>query len=189
MYQKVNKELEILDLYLGGYRDRFYLREIKKLSDLSLGTTQNVLSRLEDEDILRSEKEGKNKYYRLNFENIQTKFSLLRAEVYRTQKFLENYPRLKIFVSSLKSNAPVVVFGSFAKMSADEGSDLDLLVVSEEEMPFHLVPQEVHEVRLSEDSFIEGLEKDEDLLKETEENHVLLNNHSFYVNTMWRYYV
>ncbi len=109
--------------------------------------------------------------------------------MYRTQKFLEKYPRIRTFVSSFESNAPVLVFGSFAKMSEDEGSDLDLLVVGEEEMPFHLVPREVHEVRLSEGSLVEGLEKDEDLVKEIEGNHVLLNNHSFYVNTMWRYYV
>jgi hypothetical protein len=43
-------------------------------------------------------------------------------------------------------------------------------------------------VRLDEASFVKALQKGEALLKEIEEHHIILNNHSFYVNAMWEHY-
>lgn len=188
MYQKRNKDLEVLKLYTKGYENQFYLREISKLTGIPLKTTQTLLAHLEKKNILKSEKKGKNKYFKLNLDNIQTKFYLLQTEIYKTDLLLGKYSQLKTFLKSVKSNTPIIAFGSFAKMTARKDSDLDLLIIGKGEIPEHLISNEIHEVRLTEKDFLKSLKNDEDLIKEVEENHVILNNHSFYVNIIWDYY-
>ena len=190
MYQNRNKELDIISLYKRDYKTRFYLRQISKLAKLSLKTSQNVLNNLEKNKILNSKIEGKNKYFNLNLNNIKTKSYLLQAEIYETDRFLENYNEFKIFLKSINTNIPIIVFGSFAKFKADKNSDLDLLVISEKEqkLPFHLLSHKIHQINLSESSFIKAIKEKEILIKEIEENHIILNNHSFYINIMWGYY-
>ena len=190
MYQNRNKELDIISLYSGNYKSEFYLRQISRLSKLPLKTCQNTLFNLEKERILKSNTEGKNKYFRLNLDNIRTKSILLQAEIHKTDIFLEKYPEFKTFLKSLDTNTIIVVFGSFAKFKASKYSDLDLFIVSEKEqkLPFHLLPYKVHQIDLSEKSFKKAVSEKETIIKEIEENHIILNNHSSYANLMWRYH-
>ena len=189
MYQKRN-ELDIIALYLGDYTRQFYLREISKKAKMPLKTTQNMLASLEKNAILRSRISGKNKYFSLNLDNIRAKSAILQAEIQQTTRFLERYAPIKTFLKSIKTNEMIVVFGSFAKFSADNDSDLDLLIITEgkQDIPLHLMPYTAHKTELSEKSFLDAVEKGETLIKEIEDNHIILNNHSFYVNTMWNHY-
>jgi predicted nucleotidyltransferase len=190
MYPNRNNELEIISLFRGNYKERFYLREISKMSKISLRTCQNTLIKLERNKILKSKTEGKNKYFSLNLENIKTKFYLQQAEIYQTDLFIERYAQLKIFLKSFKTTAPIIVFGSFAKFTANKNSDLDLLIISNKELKlsFHLLPFKPHQINMSEKTFLKAINQQEDLINEIEENHVILNNHSFYINVMWEYY-
>lgn len=191
MYQKVNKELSVLSLYLSDYSKRLYLREISKFSKLPLRTAQRTLSDLENAKILKSEIRGKNKYLFLNLENIETKHMILQAETYKTLQFLEEYPTFKLFLKEIKGVLlPIIVFGSFAKFTADKASDVDVLIISNKKikLPSHLLPNEIHEMYLSEDNFVRAAEKSEALVKKIEESHIILNNHSFFVDFMWDRY-
>jgi predicted nucleotidyltransferase len=190
MYQNRNNELEIISLFRGDYKSRYYLREISKLSKLPLKTCQNTLLNLEKAKILKSRIEGKNKYFSLNLENIKTKSYLQQTEIYQTDLFMEKYPQFKTFLKSLQTNAPIIIFGSFAKFTADKNSDLDLLIISDKELklPFHLLPFKPHQINMLEKTFLKAINQQEDLIKEIEKNHIILNNHSFYTNVMWRYY-
>ena len=190
MYQKRNKELDVIALYGGDYKAKFYLRQISKLAKIPLKTCQNILAILEKERILKSKIEGKNKYFNLNLDNIHVKSYLLKAEIHKTEFFLEKYPEFKTFLKSAHTNAILIIFGSFAKFKANKNSDLDLFVVSEKEqkLSFHLLPYKVHQINLSEESFREAINKKETLIKEIEENHIILNNPSSYINIVWEYY-
>jgi predicted nucleotidyltransferase len=188
MYQKRNKELEVISLFRKDYKTRFYLREISKLSKLPLKTCQNTLLGLENNKILKSKIEGKNKYFSLNLENIKTKSYLLQSEIYQTDKFIEKYFLFNMFLKSLKTTHPIIVFGSHAKFKSNKNSDLDLLIISEKKLKLstHLLPLKLHQINLSEKTFLKALKQKEDLIIEIKENHIILNNHSFYVDTMWR---
>jgi len=190
MYQKRNRELEIVSLYLGDYQRQLYLREVNRLTNIPLKTTQSLLISLEKSRIIKSSIIGKNKYFKLNLNNIQTKLYLIQSEVHNTFLFLDNYPHFNIFLKEIKSNNLLLVFGSFAKFTANKTSDLDLLIIhkKKEEIPTYLLPYQHHQIKLSEVSFIKSLEKQDTLIKEIEEKHIILNNHSFYVNIMWDHY-
>ena len=189
MYQKRNKELKVMELYLPDYKKQFYLREISKLAKIPLKTTQIILSNLEKDRVLKSAISGKNRYFRLNLDSIHTKFILQQAEIIRTSAFLEKYPFFKTFLKELNAKNPIIVFGSFARFEAKEDSDIDLLVIPKEKgVPLHLLPNKVHEIEMSKEAFIKALRRDEALIKEIQKNHVILNEHSFYVNAMWGFY-
>ena len=187
MYLKRDKYMEVLRLYTGNYSARFYLREIGKLSGLPLKTTQNAIGYLEKMGILKSVLEGKNKYFRLNPDNVMTRLQLLQAEVYKTTMFLERYQAFSTFLKEVRTNTPLIVFGSFSNFAAKKDSDLDILVIAGEGflLPTHLIPNRVHEIRLSEKEFMRATKNKEAIMKEIEDRHVILNNHSFYVNAMW----
>jgi|SRR3989344_1011964 len=190
MYQKRNEELKVIALYSGDYKSRFYLRQISTLTKIPLKTCQNILVKLEKERILRSKIEGKNKYFSLNLDNINVKSYILKAEINKTDIFLEKYPEFKIFLKSINTNSILIIFGSFARFKADKNSDLDLFVISdkEEKLPSHLLPHKIHQNRLEEKSFKKAIIEREILIKEIEMNHIILNNHSAYVNIIWEYY-
>ena len=159
MYQKRNKELDAIALYSGDYKAEFYLRQVSKLAKLPLKTCQDTLKILEKEKILKSKTEGKNKYFSLNLENIQTKFYILKSEIHKTDSFLDKYQEFKTFLKSLNTNAVIIIFGSFAKLKADKNSDLDLFIISdkEERLPSHLLPYKIHQNCLTEKSFKKAL--------------------------------
>ncbi len=190
MYRKRNNELNIIELYLGDYTKQLYLREISRKAEIPVKTCYSALLILEKDNILKSTKQGKNKYFKLNLSNIQTKSYLLQAEISKTTLFLDKYPVFKTFLKEVNTDNTIVVFGSFAKFAKDKDSDLDLLIIKEENytLPSHLLPYNIHRIEISKESFLKSLEAQEILIKEIEENHVLLNGHSFYVNAMWGYY-
>lgn len=190
MYQKRNNIYELLSLFLKNYETRIYLRQISKLSKIPLKTTQNILAELEKSKILNSKTEGKNKYFSLNLENILTKLYLLQTEINRTKSFIETYPQFKLFIKSLNNNTPTILFGSLAKFKANKDSDVDLLIISEKEQKIleDFMPNKMHIINFSEKSFAKGIKKKNALLKEIEENHIILSNHSYYVDVMWKEY-
>ena len=87
-----------------------------------------------------------------------------------------------------QKKAFIILFGSFAKGISTKDSDCDLLVVSDkkEELALHLLPYKVHEMRMTFESYKKA--KDEVLIKEIEDNHIIFINHSTYVNIQWRKY-
>jgi len=190
MYPNRNNELEIISLFRGDYNARFYLRQIGKLSKLPLKTCQNTLLILEKSKILKSRIEGRNKYFSLNLENIKTKSYLLRSEIYQTDRFIEKYPQFKMFLKALETTVPIIVFGSFAKFTANKNSDLDLVVISKRELklPFHLLSFSPHRINMTKRTFLRAIKEQESLIKEIEENHIILNDHSFYVAILWGHY-
>lgn len=189
MYQKRNNIISIIALYTKDYKKKIYLREISKLANLPIKTTQNIVKFLEQNKILKSTLHGKNKYFYINLDNIETKFFLLYSEIYKTLMFLEKYPEFKIFIKELSSESLIIIFGGFAKLIADKTSDVDVLVVSdkEEQLPTHLLPSKLHQINISRIAFLKSLDEQETLIKEIKENHIILNNHSFYVDMAWRY--
>ncbi|NOX71407.1 MAG: hypothetical protein GXO64_01785 [Candidatus Micrarchaeota archaeon] len=184
MYHTSYRELDVIALYTDNYSERLYLREIATLSGIPLRTVQRILDALTKARILRSETEGKNRYFYLNMENANTTYMILQAEIQKTMKFLEKYPFFKAFVKELKTNAPLVVFGSYARGEASDESDADILVVSNRDIPLpsHLIPCRVHALKMTRKQLLKA--RNETIIKKIKESHIILSNHSFFVDFM-----
>ena len=164
---------------------------MSKISKISLRNVQVILDRLVKEKIIKSQFVGKNKYFYLNLDNVETKYLILKSEIYKTITFIKKYPQFTTFLKEVKDiESCIIVFGSFAQFLADKDSDLDLLIISDKKinLPSYLIPNKIHEINLSKVGFIESVEKEEIFIKKIKENHIILNNHSFFVNVLWRKY-
>jgi predicted nucleotidyltransferase len=191
MYQKRNKEISIISLFLGDYSKKYYLREISKKTGMPLKTTQAALLKLEKMRILKPEISGKNKYFYLNLDNIETKSLILQAEILRTADFIKKYPVFNSFLKEIKHlSEPIIIFGSFARLDADRTSDVDIIVVSDGkvELPSHALPNRLHRIEFSEKDFVRAFVAGETMIEKVRESHVIINNHSFFVNLMWNKY-
>ena len=187
MYQKGNNELSIIAMYTSNYHAEFYLRQISRMSGIPVKTVHNTLAILEQNRILKGKMDGKNKYFTLNLENIETKSYLLKSEIFKMDNFIKSYPKFNLFMKSLSTNTPLILFGSYAKFKPDKFSDVDMLIIADKEpdLPFSLLPFRFHNITMPEETFAKALIDKETLIEEIKENHIILNNHSFYVNMMW----
>ena len=105
---------------------RFYVREMARRLNVDSTNLSRELARLEREGLLRSEIEGRQRYYRVNsrYPNLRAVFSLLQGTVGLV-------PTLKRDLEDVSGIESAYLFGSFAKQEADSESDIDLLIVGE----------------------------------------------------------
>ena len=126
---------EIMELFYKEKRGSFHLREISRRSGLHIPSTKRCLDQLEDEGVLRSEMDGNLKKYSIipsssafqlfgafDIRKIGT-LPELRQNAIRT--YLDSLPVRPVFA---------VLFGSTAKGTFRDDSDIDILIVTHDEI-------------------------------------------------------
>ncbi|MCK5282547.1 MAG: nucleotidyltransferase domain-containing protein [Nanoarchaeota archaeon] len=180
------EELKIIDLFRKNLLSEFTLKEImKKLDKKSYNWTYNSVAKL-SENILTSEKKGNLTLVRLNFKNpaILTYLSYLdRKEAYK-----KNIPIIDEIIESCSKSTPyftLLVAGSHATGEARKGSDIDLVIIVEDDLkkkeikPYvkqvtRLAVNDVDEHILTRDEFYQMLvSEDENFGKEVFRKHLL----------------
>lgn len=135
MYEKLNiteNHLQALSLFTKGYDNDFYIREVERLLKISPRTAQLILSDLENKGILESKMRGKIRAYTLKKDSLSQMYILL-AEHYKKVAFLEKNLMIREIIEKIVPHIKGIgiIFGSYAKGSADKGSDLDIFVAGE----------------------------------------------------------
>jgi len=114
---------EIFRLLFGLVDRELHVREIERLSGLTIGTVQQDLKKLLKMDLIESRKDGNRLYYRANKDH--PLYQDLRNLVLRTDGLVEiirqALPSKKIRVA--------FVFGSLASNQMMARSDVDLMVI------------------------------------------------------------
>lgn len=127
MFQNKNiKNLVLLEL-LKGER---HLRGIAKNIETSPSTLMRTTNELVKNNVVDYKTEGKNKVFFIK-NTLQAMSAVYEAEYYKFAKLLETYPELSIILGDVlsKSGAKfIILFGSFARFSADKKSDIDIYV-------------------------------------------------------------
>jgi predicted nucleotidyltransferase len=125
--------VKILTLYAISPGSRFNREEMKKksrMNNISLNKTLFILLNLK---ILLKEKH----FFSLNFENKETSILLeLVSKQYSTLKhlpLLSYYLILEIYYSFIEQevDGEIYLFGSYAKLSFKESSDIDIAIISD----------------------------------------------------------
>ena len=122
---RINIEYEII---LRLLKENNHGRGIAKDLGIPLTTIQRSLLELERKNVLDVGIQGKNKVYSLK-KNLMARNHIFNAENYKMAKLLLHYQDLGPIISDVldKSKSPLVIlFGSFAKFSANKGSDIDI---------------------------------------------------------------
>lgn len=105
---------------------RVYVRQLAAALDVDSTNLSRELARLEGEGFLRSEIEGRQRYYSINprYPHLKSVLSWLREKV-------GLQPTLAAALRQVRGIGQVYLYGSFAKDEADAGSDIDLLIVGQ----------------------------------------------------------
>ena len=103
-------------------------REIAKQLKVSHATVLAALKQLEEEQAATYTREGKNKTYKLT-RTIQAHTHKLQAEHHKLLTTINKYPHLAPILEEIKQTTTadiIMLFGSYAKQTADKNSDIDL---------------------------------------------------------------
>ena len=194
-------EWKVLEPFLTDYRARFHGRQLADLLKMNHGTVALTLKRLEGNNILKAEQEGRNKKYYLNLDNFLTKGYIRDVESAKTTTYIRKHFLFKKLLSEFPPpdfmETPVILFGSYAKGSYTKESDIDILILdtSNAKKIIKALKEfgERHDKRMqiqkmTQASFEKGLRERDTLVLEVVKDHIILNNIPVMVDILWRYY-
>lgn len=194
-----DNKLRIVCLYRSNYSAKYHIREMARLIKKSHVTLLPHIKALEKDKILISKTVGKNKIYSLNLDNNIVKSYLLLSETAETISYLENIFLLKKIAAEIfKLNlaGAIILFGSYAKKTFKQDSDIDIFYIGEiEEKEIREIKKigenydkKINIKKSTLNTFESGLRKKEPLITEVIKNHIILQNPEPFINVLWRYY-
>lgn len=115
---------KLLTYFYTNRAARVYVRQLASTLGVDSTNLSRELARLEREGLLRSEIEGRQRYYSINvqYPYLKAVFSLLQGTI-------GIVPTLATALHRVEGIEKAYLYGSFAKNEADASSDIDLLIV------------------------------------------------------------
>lgn len=186
-----NKYFEILKQFLGDYAKEVYGRELVGKVKLSQKGIALALEELEEKSILKSRKEGTLKHYGLNIAYSEIKDIIALAEFNRKIEFLAKNRKIA-HVFKLDERA-IGVFGSHAKNTQKEGSDLDIFIIGPKIEPDYSSEGKKLGIDISIKYFtrtewIKLLREKNNLCKEIVNYHILIFGIESFISLSWSNY-
>ena len=117
---------DLLALYFTNPNKKYYLRELERILNFSVGNIRRELIKLESTGLFLSENKGNLLYYYLN--QSYPLFKELKSIIFKTS----GVPRmLHNVLEKFDDIDQAFIYGSFAKGEEREDSDIDLLIIGE----------------------------------------------------------
>ena len=117
---------KLLTYFYTNRSARVYVRQLANALDVDSTNLSRELARLEREGLLRSEIEGRQRYYSIN-----PQYPYLKAVLSLLQGIVGIVPTFRAALDHVRGVGSAWLFGSFAKNEADATSDIDLLIVGD----------------------------------------------------------
>ena len=184
-------QLRILELFTRGFDKEYYVREVSSLLKISPRTAQLNLETLEKLGVLESVTKGKIKNYKLRTNYIAKEYVKL-TEVFKNIRFLERNELIREVINkiSLYIDGIGLVFGSYAKGTQKEDSDLDIFIIGSYDMKEIEKISDLYNIRISIKNYTKGLFKKEMakdyLIKEILNNHIIFKDVEDFTNIIWQ---
>ena len=174
-----NLDYEIILLLIRGER---HLRDISKALDASHSTVLRRLNGLASENALGYKTEGRNKVFFIK-KNIEGRNYVYNAERYKLNRLIKEYPTLAVAIEDMLKKTDerlIILFGSYAKFSAKEDSDIDVYVETSGKKAKEAIESVNSKIRVKTGDFYPGSL----LIKEIIKNHVIIRGvEDFYEKT------
>lgn len=115
---------DLLTYFYTNRSARVYVRQLAEMLGVDSTNLSRELARLESDGLLRSEIEGRQRYYSINptYPYLKPVFRLLQGSVGIP-------PTLKRALRAVRGIEAASIYGSFAKGEADMASDVDILII------------------------------------------------------------
>ena len=183
MVQKRNKEKSLkMEIILQLIKSENHVREIAKNLEESHVTISRKLNALQKENVVDFEQKGKNKIFKLK-KNIIAKNYVFNAERYKLNQLVKKYAEMLIIADQIIKNTTeklVLIFGSYAKFTSHEDSDIDVYIMNEDKK----VKKKLEEIHSKIKVKLGKFNLNSELIKEIIKNHVILRGvEEFYERT------
>jgi predicted nucleotidyltransferase len=117
---------KLLAYFYTNRSARVYVRQLASALSVDSTNLSRELARLEREGLLKSETEGRQRYYSINLQ-----YPYLKAVLSILQGTVGIVPTLKSALHQVPGIDKAYLYGSFAKNEADAASDIDLLIIGQ----------------------------------------------------------
>ncbi|MEK6891470.1 MAG: nucleotidyltransferase domain-containing protein, partial [Nanoarchaeota archaeon] len=184
-------DFEVLNFLIKNLNDEYSIKEIAERIKKPYVKVHNSIKRLSGKKVINEEIKGKSHYCSINYKSNQDIVCFVSSQ--RAKEFLGKNKKIDIIVSNILSsisfpNYTLILFGSYAKESADKHSDLDIAIItsSEDEEKAERVMNsikglstlKIHSLEFSYKDFIEMLKsKKGNVGKEIVKNNLILKGY------------
>ena len=174
-----NKDVDIIMSLLENNTHTVSISQLSKKLKIDYKNTYNAVKRLEKSNIIILEKIG-NAYNCILNKNMNP--MIFEAEYKRREKLLKNknFKVLYKKLNSIKFPFIALIFGSHAKKTSNQHSDIDLMVICDKntkdiEITISLLPLDIHLVTISIDEFLKmNKTKEFNVVDEAMKNNIIL---------------
>lgn len=169
--------------YLGKHTTRQYtMHELSKKLGIPYASFYRTVNSIMD--LLSIEQIGKSRVITLNKQNMVVKAHLVVSSDEERKDYLKKNPLIKKIYQELSSEDIVVLFGSYAKETQTEKSDIDLLIINNDgrkSISFSkyelLFKTKINPIFITKKEFKLMLkDKEENVGKQALYSHIILNN-------------
>jgi predicted nucleotidyltransferase/biotin operon repressor len=186
------QKMSIMGLFTKNINESLHGREIARRLKANQKTINNNLNILEKEGVLSSKKKGRNIEYSINKNNLTARQQLVMAEHYKLIKAASDNFMIQTIASEIATTGIALIYGSYAKGTAEKDSDIDILFVGApkknklEEIKNRL-PIEIHSIITDKSSFIKSMMKKENFIREVMANHILIRGFEEFTEMRFEY--
>lgn len=178
----VNELIQILKLMIGHNAESFSINHISKLRSINYKTAYLNVKRLEKLKLIKAEKLGNTTNCTFSFKNHPLVYD---AEILRRDEFLVKNSRMAVLYNQLlKVKNPLfcaLLFGSYAKGKQTKASDIDLAVISSDELfeqvrkEISILPLKLHLLQFTPEEFASSLRTTEfNVCHEIKKNNIVM---------------
>jgi len=183
MVKKHSTKTKILIHLLNNKRNKFTIRAISKAVKIDYKTVYMNVNELIKDNTIVSEKAGQTTLCTINFKNFNE--DMFTAEFVRTKSILKNsnFYSMMSYFSEIRPFYIMLLFGSFASGKQHKNSDIDIMVISDNEDikkrfndQIRLIPLKIHYLEFSSNDFIRMLKTNEfTVVREAFLNNIILS--------------
>jgi len=168
-HMEQNISFEIINILLN---EEMHTRALAKQLSINHMTILRHLKGLINDNVLDFRQEGRNKIYFLK-KNIESRNYAAMTELYKLNRVLKEYPGLRKIINAIQRNPMInlaVLFGSYAKGTVREKSDIDVFIETEDRK----LKQELEILNSRLNVKIGDFDRSNPLITEIEKNHIII---------------
>jgi len=151
MFDLTKKENIVLNLFLDHITTEFHLREISRKAKISPSTAKLSLDKLKKKEIIIEKSIANLRIFKANREN----------KLLQEMKRIKNIDIIKKsdLINRIQNPVSVILFGSFAKGTNDEKSDIDILIITNNKKSLNILDIKGYELQVIQLTPLEWKEK------------------------------
>src|SRR3989338_10738570 len=178
----MDNNLKIISFLGKNIGKSYTMHELSRLLKIPYATFHRTIAQMAD--LVLAERFGNSRALRINPANPVIESYLAIASEDEKKEYLKNQPIIRKIASETSTKDIILLFGSYAKHTQAEKSDIDLLIINKDgkrTLPFSkyelLFKKKINPIFITKKEFKLMLkDKEENVGKQALKNHIILNN-------------